>query len=69
MNLVYIDDVVEELIRALNGKETREGDFALYRQYIPSLGILELIYLKNSRNELSIPDMADALLKVICHLP
>jgi UDP-2-acetamido-2,6-beta-L-arabino-hexul-4-ose reductase len=63
MNLVYIDDVVEELIRALNGKETREGDFCIVPiVHTIKLGeIVELIYsFKNSRSELSIPDMADA---------
>lgn len=27
MNLVYIDDVVEELINALEGKENKDGEF------------------------------------------
>jgi UDP-2-acetamido-2,6-beta-L-arabino-hexul-4-ose reductase len=63
MNLVYIDDLVEELIRALNGKETREGDFCIVPiVHTIKLGeIVELIYsFKNSRSELSIPNMADA---------
>jgi UDP-2-acetamido-2,6-beta-L-arabino-hexul-4-ose reductase len=60
MNLVYIDDVVEELIRALNGKETREGDFCIVPiVHTIKLGeIVELIYsFKNSRSELSIPHL------------
>jgi UDP-2-acetamido-2,6-beta-L-arabino-hexul-4-ose reductase len=66
MNLVYIDDVVEELIRALNGKETREGDFCIVPiVHTIKLGeIVELIYsFKNSHSELSIPNMADAFTK------
>jgi UDP-2-acetamido-2,6-beta-L-arabino-hexul-4-ose reductase len=66
MNLVYIDDVVEEFIRALNGNETREGDFCLVPiVHTIKLGkIVKLIYsFKNSRGELAIPDMADAFTK------
>jgi UDP-2-acetamido-2,6-beta-L-arabino-hexul-4-ose reductase len=66
MNLVYIDDVVEELIRALYGKETREGDFCIVPiVHTIKLGdIVDLIYFfKNSRSELSIPNMADAFTK------
>jgi UDP-2-acetamido-2,6-beta-L-arabino-hexul-4-ose reductase len=66
MNLVYIDDVVEELIRALNGKETRKGDFCIVPiVHTIKLGeIVDLIYsFKNSRSELSIPNMADAFTK------
>ncbi|MBO8173582.1 MAG: capsular polysaccharide biosynthesis protein CapF [Bacillaceae bacterium] len=66
LNLVYIDDVVEELINALNGKENRVGDFC----EIPvvhkiTLGeIVDLIYsFKNSREELSIPDMSNGFIK------
>jgi UDP-2-acetamido-2,6-beta-L-arabino-hexul-4-ose reductase len=66
MNLVYIDDVVEELIRALHGNETRAGDFCKVPVvHIIRLGdIVELIYsFKNSRNNLSIPDMEDDFTK------
>lgn len=66
MNLVYIDDVVEELIRALKGNETCEGDFCIVPiVHTIKLGeIVELIYsFKNSRSELSIPNMADAFTK------
>jgi UDP-2-acetamido-2,6-beta-L-arabino-hexul-4-ose reductase len=62
MNLVYIDDVVEEMIRALHGHETRDGDFCKVPVvHAKRLGeIVELIYsFKNSRNDLSVPDMAD----------
>ena len=62
MNLVYIDDVVEELLRAMEGNETREGDFCKVPVvHTIKLGeIVEHIYsFKNSRSDLSIPDMAD----------
>jgi len=62
MKLVYIDDVVEELISALRGKENLIGDFC----EVPivktlTLGkIVDLIYsFKISREDHSIPDMSD----------
>lgn len=66
MNLVYIDDVVEELIRALNRNETRECDFYVVPiVHSIKLGkIVELIYsFRDSRSELSIPDMSDDFTK------
>lgn len=66
MNLVYIDDVVEEMIRALHGNETKEGDFCKVPVvHTIRLGdIVELIYsFKNSRKDLSIPNMEDAFIK------
>ena len=66
MNLVYIDDVVEEFIKALEGKENRVGKFC----EIPivhkiTLGeIVDLIYsFKRSREKLSIPNMSDEFTK------
>lgn len=66
MNLVYIDDVVEELIKALNGNETRLGNFCVMPEvYIKKLGeIVDLLYsFKNSRVDLSIPNMIDDFTK------
>lgn len=66
MNLVYIDDVIEELIRAMNGKETIHGDLCIVPvTYSIRLGeIVSLIYsLKNSREEFSIPNMSDDFIK------
>lgn len=66
MNLVYIDDVVDELFRAMEGNETREGDFCKVPVvHTIKLGeIVEIIYsFKNSRRDLSIPDMADDFTK------
>jgi UDP-2-acetamido-2,6-beta-L-arabino-hexul-4-ose reductase len=64
MSLVYIDDVVEEMLQALQGKENRIGDFcAVPTQHTISLGaIVDLLYsFKKSRGDLSIPWMADSL--------
>lgn len=66
MNLVYIDDVVEELTNALNGKENSIGKYcAVQVVYTVTLGeIVDLIYsFKRSRGELSIPDMADEFIR------
>ncbi len=69
MSLVYIDDVVNELIAALLGKETREEDGKKFCK-VPvehhiSLGeIVDLLYsFKASRSDLSIPKMGDAFTK------
>lgn len=66
LNLIYIDDLVEELIAALAGKEHRQGDFCeVPVVHKVSLGrIVELIQsFKTSRKDLSVPDMSDALIK------
>lgn len=66
MNLVYIDDVIEELINAMNGKENRIGQLCgIPVMHTITIGaIIELIYsFKNSRDERAIPDMSDAFTK------
>jgi UDP-2-acetamido-2,6-beta-L-arabino-hexul-4-ose reductase len=66
MNLVHIDDVVEELISALQGEENCVGQFCeISAVYRISLGeIVDLIYLfKNSREERTVPDMKDSFTK------
>ena len=66
MHLVYIDDVVEELIGALSGKEHRQGDFCeVPVVHTVTLGrIVELLYsFKESRNTLGVPDLGDAFTK------
>lgn len=66
MNLVYIDDVVTELINALAGKENRKGKFCeVPIVYTITLGeIVDLIYsFKASRDKRSIPNMADEFTK------
>jgi UDP-2-acetamido-2,6-beta-L-arabino-hexul-4-ose reductase len=66
LNLVYIDDVVVELMNALNGHENQVGEFCeVPIVHKTSLGeIVDLIYsFKNSREERSIPDMGDEFTK------
>lgn len=62
MNLVYIDDVINELLNALEGKENKQGVFCeVSIQYTINLGdIVDLIYsFKESRKTLSIPNMSN----------
>lgn len=66
MHLVYIDDVVDELINALGGNEHRRGDFC----YVPvehtiTLGeIVDLIYsFKGMPENLSVPDFGKPFIK------
>lgn len=66
MSLVYIDDVVNELINALEGNENRVGNFCcIPTVHTLSLGkIAELIYsFKASRDNLLIPDMSNEFVK------
>jgi len=66
MTLVYIDDVIAELIRALCGNETRDGVYCRVPiEHKVTLGeIVDLIRsFKTSRDERSIPDMSDAFTK------
>ncbi|NLY21664.1 MAG: capsular polysaccharide biosynthesis protein CapF [Tissierellia bacterium] len=66
MNLVYIDDVVHELINALEGKENRKGLFCeVPKVYTITLGeIVDLIYsFKKSREERTVPDLSNEFTK------
>lgn len=66
MTLVYIDDVVNELINALNNKENNTGDFCeISVTNTPTLGeIVDLIYsFKKSRENLLVPNMKDDFTK------
>ncbi|RSD26964.1 capsular polysaccharide biosynthesis protein CapF [Mesobacillus subterraneus] len=66
INLVYIDDVIEELIQSLEGKGNFVGSlYEIPIVYTKTLGsIVELIYsFKNSREERFIPDMSDSFTK------
>jgi UDP-2-acetamido-2,6-beta-L-arabino-hexul-4-ose reductase len=66
MTLVYIDDVIKELIHALSGKENRKGDYCeVFVEHSEKLGsIVDLIYsFKASRENLSIPNMGDEFTK------
>lgn len=66
MNLVYIDDVVEEMVSALKGGENRVGEFC----EVPvvhnlELGeIVELLYsFERGREERSVPNMENEFVK------
>ena len=66
LDLCYIDDVLDEFIRALEGNETKEGEYC----YVPvtheiKLGDLaeKIRSFKRSRRNLSIPSMKDELTK------
>ena len=62
MTLVYIDDVVNELINALCGSETKVGDYCKVPvEHNTTLGeIVDLIYsFKQSREDKSVPDMTE----------
>ena len=66
LNLCYIDDVLDEFLRALKDNPTREGDYCVvpvtHRIRLGKLA--ELIYsFKESRKNLSIPNMNDLLTK------
>lgn len=66
LNLVYIDDVVKELVRALGGKENRQDDICeVPTVHTVKLGdIVNLLEsFKASREERSIPNMSDAFTK------
>ncbi len=62
MTLVYIDDVVDELIRALKGEETQDGEYCKVPvEHKITLGeIADMLYeFKASRDTKSIPDMTE----------
>lgn len=67
LNLVYIDDLVEELIGAIEGKAHKDEKGYCYvpETYKEKLhDIANLIYtFKESRKELSVPDMSDQFTK------
>lgn len=66
MNLVYVDDVVDELVAALNGEEHRTGDYCEVpvMHTITLGGIVELITgFKDMHTDLSVPDLGDAFTK------
>ncbi|SDD99210.1 UDP-2-acetamido-2,6-beta-L-arabino-hexul-4-ose reductase [Bhargavaea beijingensis] len=66
LNLVYIDDLVTEMINALEGEENRVGDYCeVPISHEAQLGeIVELLQsFKHSREELTIPNMSDGFIK------
>jgi UDP-2-acetamido-2,6-beta-L-arabino-hexul-4-ose reductase len=66
MTLVYIDDVVRELISALEGKPAKVGEFcSVPVEHKITLGkIVDLIYsFKESRTNLQVADLSDGFTK------
>ncbi len=66
LDLVYIDDVLEELMNALKGRETKDGAFCKVPVvHSVTLGdIADLLYsFKKGRERLSVPDMSDPFIK------
>jgi UDP-2-acetamido-2,6-beta-L-arabino-hexul-4-ose reductase len=66
MTLVYIDDVVNELIFALQDKAYKEGEYCKVRvEHKIKLGrIADLLYeFKESRKNLLVPDMSEPIVK------
>lgn len=66
MKLVYIDDIIEELMNALEGKETKKGKFCeVSTVHEIALGdIVDLIYsFRKSRMDKSVPNMSDIFIK------
>lgn len=62
MTLCYVDDVIDELIRALKNEENRRGEYCVVPvEHKITLGeIADLLYLfKESRSTKIIPDMTD----------
>lgn len=66
MNLVYVDDVVDELIAALNGREHRKGGYCevpvVHTITLGSIAVLIKSFRRMSEN-LDVPDLSDAFTK------
>ena len=66
MNLVYIDDVILELVRALFGKQTKTSTYCevpvVYSKKLGEIIVL-LKSFRNSRESLLIPDLGDDFTK------
>lgn len=66
MNLVYIDDLIEEFLNALNGKENRNGDFCTvpttYKRTLKEIADIIQNFPK-CRQNLSLPNQTDELTK------
>ncbi|MGL5207417.1 MAG: capsular polysaccharide biosynthesis protein CapF [Acidaminococcaceae bacterium] len=67
LNLVYIDDVVNELINAMEGKANKKDDGYSYVETVHAVKLGEIAGLINSfrasREERSIPDMSNSFVK------
>lgn len=67
LDLLYIDDLVEEMILAINGEEHRDENgycFCPVTFHVTLGKIVDLLYqFKESRENLSVPDMGDGFTK------
>lgn len=66
MSLVYIDDVINELVRALKSKENRRDEYCYVEpvHYVKLGRIVELLFsFKDSRKNRSIPNTDDSFIK------
>lgn len=66
MTLTYIDDVVSELISAINGRPNKEGQFCKVPiEHKVELGVIvDLLYsFKESRNNLQVPNLSNTFTK------
>lgn len=66
LHLVYVDDVVDELIAALSGNEHREGDYCIVPiVHTVTLGkIVDLLYsFREMSGNLQVPDLGDPFTK------
>lgn len=67
LELVYIDDLIEEFILAVNGEEHRDENgfcFCPVSFHVTLGEIVDLLYqFKESRNDLSVPDMSNGFTK------
>jgi dTDP-4-dehydrorhamnose 3,5-epimerase and related enzymes len=66
LSLVYIDDLINEMVATLKGQEHREGDYCFVPEvYSVTLGeIVDLLQLfKEGRKTLEVPDMGNLFTK------
>ena len=67
LELVYIDDLVEEIVRAINGCGNRSDNgfyFVPIQHEVKLSKLSELLYsFQQSRRDLSVPDMSDSFIK------
>ncbi len=66
LTLVYIDDLVDEMINAILGKATRDGEYCrVPTEHKVTLGqIVDLLYsFKEGRSDRSVPDLGDSFTK------
>ncbi len=66
LSLVYIDDLINEMVAALNGQEHREGDYCYVPEvYNVTLGEIVdlLVSFREGRKTLDVPDMGNLFTK------